>query len=268
VKLMTIVPLNKNVENRMFEYMNQDRISHFYTIYDLKNLREKTLIWVALSNNNVVGYMIEYDKRILTLRGHHECAISLLGNSSLTTPLFNIETKHLSAVNRLFEPTEPADKMTTGLITTFTTMKTTREGFTPNTQHKVQELNKENVQEIIDLLDTEEQRAQDMLRGIAFGIFKGNKLVSLAASPEILEDLAIIRGVQTAPEERNKGYATSVCSALVQRLHKHRKEVFLFVSKDNPAAIKVYKKIGFKETGHVFLGFTAKRKELPTENQQ
>jgi predicted GNAT family acetyltransferase len=36
--------------------------------------------------------------------------------------------------------------------------------------------------------------------------------------------------------------------------------VFLYVSKDNPATIKVYRKIGFKETGHIFLGLKAKKR--------
>jgi len=255
------VPLNPNVQKRLFEFMNQDRISHFFSIYDLQHLREKTLTWVALSNNKVVGYMSEYEKRILTIRGRKECTISLLRNSDLTTPLFNIEPKHLSAVNKLFEPIEPADKMTRGLITTFITMKATPESFTPILQHKVQELKEENAQALGELFGSEPQRTMDLLKDFAFGIFKSNKLVSFAASPDMVEDLAIIRGVQTTPEERSKGYATSACSALVQRLHKQGKEGFLYVSKDNPAAIKVYKKIGFKETGHVFLGFTAKRKE-------
>lgn len=65
---------------------------------------------------------------------------------------------------------------------------------------------------------------------------------------------------QTAPEKRNKGYATSVCSALVGRLHQQGKNAMLYVSKDNLPAIKVYRKIGFKEAGRLFLSFTAKRK--------
>jgi len=260
LKPIKTIALNETVGRRLFEFMNQDRISHFYDIYDLTHLREKTRAWVALSNNTLVGYMVEYDKRILTTRGNELCIIPLLKNSDLTTPIFNIEPKHLTAVKRLFEPTEPPDKMAIGKITTFLTLKTTPETSTPIIKHNVQQLTKENAQSLAELLGTDVERAHDLLRGIAFGIFKRNKLVSTAASPEILEDLAIVRGVQTAPKERNKGYATSACSTLVQKLHQQSKEVMLYVSKDNPPAIKVYKKIGFKETGHKFLSFIAKRK--------
>jgi len=150
--------------------------------------------------------------------------------------------------------------MTIGKITTFLTMKTTPETTKPIIKHRVQQLTRKNAQALAQLLGADTQRALDLLRGIGFGIFKDNKLVSAATSPEILEDLAIIRGVQTAPEERNKGYSTSVCSALVQKLQQQGKDVILYVSKDNPPAIKVYKKIGFKPTEHTFLSFIAQRK--------
>ena len=240
--------------------MNRDKIRHFYNIYDLQHLRDKTKAWIALSNNKLLGYMVEYDKRVLTMRGNEECTIRLLKNSDLTTPLFNIEPRHLAKIKRLYEPTEPVDQMTLGRITTFLTMENTQTSFTPKIQHRVQEVTKESAQAVSDLLGVDFQRTQDFLRGLAFGIFKRNKLVSFAASPEMLEDLAIIRGVQTALEKRNKGYATSVCSVLVERLHQQGKNVMLYVSKDNSPAIKVYRKIGFKETGHLFLSFTAKRK--------
>jgi len=246
----------------LFEFMNQDKISHFFAIYDLQHHREKTLVWVALSNNTIVGYMMEYNKRILYMRGRG-CATSLLRNSNLTTPMFNVEHQHFPAVNDLYEPIEPADKTTIGQVTNFTLMKTTPESSTSIIQHTVQELEKEDAQELANLLGTELPNiALDLLKGFAFGIFKGDNLISVAASPNVLEDLAIIRGVYTAPEERNKGYATSACSALVKRLHQEGKDIFLYVSKDNSAAIRVYRKIGFKESGHIFLGFTAKRKTV------
>jgi len=263
LKPIKTAALNETIERHLFEFMNRDRISHFYTIYDLTRLREKTQTWVALSNNKVVGYSMEFEKRILTTRGNEKCIIPLLKNTDLTTPIFNIEPQHLAAATKLFEPTEPPDKMTIGTTTTFLTMKTTPKTSKPNIKHNVQQLTKEHAQALAKLLGVELQRADDLLRGIGFGIFKGNRLVASAVSPEILEDLAIIRGVHTASEERNKGYATSVCSALVQKLNEQGKDAMLYVSKDNPPALKVYKKIGFKETGHKFLSFIAQRKQKP-----
>lgn len=257
---VTTIALDSNNETQLMEFMNRDRLSNFFTLYDLKQVRDKTKTWIALSNNKIVGYMLEYDKRVLQLRGQQRSVIPLVKNSYLTTPLFNIEPKHLSAVRGLYKPTEPADKTTAGPITTFIVMKTTPETFTPIIRHQIQELTKRNARELEELFGAEPERTLDLLKGVAFGIFKGNRLVSCAASPDILEDLAIIRGVKTATDERNKGYSTSVCSALVQRMHELGKQTFLYVSKDNSAALKVYRRIGFRETGHLFLGFLTKRK--------
>lgn len=255
------VPLDKNLEKRLFNFMNQDKISHFYAIHDLRYSREKTSAWVTLLKGSILGYMIEFDKRILYMRGNEECTIPLLRNTNLVTPLFNVEPQHLPSVKRLYKPIAPADKTTIGKITTFMTMRTTRESFKPIIKHDVRALKKEDTKAVAELMNRDVQTALGFLSGFAFGVFQGDKMVSLAASPESLDDLAILRGVFTAPEERNKGYSTSACSALVERLLKDGKDVFLYVSKDNPAAIRVYEKIGFEETGHVFLGFEAKKKD-------
>jgi len=261
VRKITTVALDKPLEKPLLNFMNSDRVSHFYAINDLQHLRDKTLVCVALSEDRVVGYMLEYDKRILYMRGDKNCTTPLLSNSGLNEALFNVEAGQLPLVSRVFKPVEAADKMTKGLVTTFVTMKATRRSFKPLIRHRVQELRKENAPALARLLGIEPEQALGFFSGLAFGLFKNENLVSYAASPEIIEDLAIVRGVFTAPDERNKGYSQSVCTALVEKLLGEGKEVMLYVSKHNPAAIKVYEKIGFKKTGHLFLGFTAKRRD-------
>jgi len=260
VKDIRTAPLDDHSEKRLFEFMNHDRVSHFFTIYDLQHFRDESLVWIAFSANRILGYLLEFDKRILCIRGHEDCVIPLLKNSRLTEAVLNIGPCHLSAVKDLYEPVEPADKATKGLITTFLVMTATRDSFRPLLSHRVRELNRENAAELAGLLGIELEPALGYLNGFAYGLFKGKKLVSYAASPEILQDLAIIRGVFTAPEERSKGYSKAVCSALVKRLLDEGKVATLYVSKDNAAAIKVYKRIGFKLTRRRFLGFTAKRR--------
>jgi len=261
VKSIRTVALDQRLKKCLLEFMSRDRVSHFYAIYDLQYLRDKTLAWVVLSEDQVIGYLLEYDKRILYMRGARGCEIPLLQNSGLTEALFNIETHHLPSVKSLFGLVEPADKITKGQVTTFVTMKATHQSFRPVIRHKVRELKKDNAPALADLLGIKPEQALGFFSGYAFGLFKGKKLVSYAASPETVEDLAIIRGVFTAPRERNRGYSQSVCSALVKRILDEGKDVMLYVSKDNPPAIKVYRKMGFEKTGHLFFGFTARRKD-------
>lgn len=254
------VPLRKSAKKRLLEFMSHDRIAHFYAVYDILHLPERTQTWTALLNDQVVGYLIEFDKRILYMRGSAEVATPLLRNSNVSAALFNIEPQHLTAVKRMFTISAPADKMTDGKITAFTPLMATVKSFRPVKKHRLKELSKKDAQILAGLLNTDAQTSLDLLSDYAFGAFKNGRLVSYAASPEVLDDLAIIRGVFTSPEERNKGYSKTVCSALVERLLDDGKDVFLYVSKDNAAALSVYREIGFKPTGHVFLGFWAQRR--------
>jgi GNAT superfamily N-acetyltransferase len=255
-----ILLLTKRQEKRLLEFLNRDRISHFFSIYDLEHFKNKTTVWVALSADNIVGYLLEYDRNILCLRGSEECAPLLLRKSNLCEAMLNIESHQLSAVKKTFEPIDPADKATVGKITTFIVMKAARGTFKPALLREVRELKRENAIELAGLLGVKPEQALGLLSGFAFGFYESGKLVSYAASPEILEDLAIVRGVFTAPDNRGKGYSKAVCSALVSRLLDEGREVMLYVSKDNAVAISVYRSLGFRETGHYFLGFTARRR--------
>lgn len=259
METLEILPLTKKHEKPLLEFLNRDRISHFFSIYDLRHFRGRTTVWLALSANDIVGYLLEYDRRIVCTRGSRESISLLLGKSNLSEAMLNIESHHLSLVLKMFEPVDPADKATVGNITAFVVMKASRDTFKPAILPQVQELKTDNATEIASLLGLNLEQALDSLTGVAFGLYEGKRLVSYAASPEILEDLAIVRGVFTAPDKRGKGYSKAVCSAVVSRLLGEGKDVMLYVSKDNAAALSVYRSLGFKETGHRFLGFTAKR---------
>jgi GNAT superfamily N-acetyltransferase len=252
--------LNNNVEKKLFEFMNQDRIRNFWGIYDLKHHRDKTRTWVAFSQKNLTGYLLELDKRILHIRGNSESVVPLLKKTDLTTPLFNIEPAHLAGARKLYNPTGPTDRTSKSNVTTYLSMKVNKDSFKPFKQHSVQEMTRDNLEIVSGLLNRETSRVTGLLKGPSYGLYKHGRLASFAAAPEMLEDLAIIRGVYTALNCRGKGYATSVCSAIVERLLEQGREVFLYVSKENPPALRVYRKLGFKETGHFFLSFQAEKK--------
>jgi len=257
---LEILALTERREDQLLEFLNRDRISHFFSIYDLGHFKNKTAVWLALSSDDIVGYLLEYDSHILCMRGSRECVPLLLRKSSLSEAMLNVEPHQLSATKKVFEPIEPADKTTVGKITTFVVMKASRDTFKPTLLHEVQELKRESATELAGLLGVKLEQALDLLNGFAFGFYESEKLVSYAASPEVLEDLAIVRGVFTAPDRRCKGYSKAACSALVSRLLDKGKEVMLYVSKDNAAALSVYRSLGFRETGHRFLGFIARRR--------
>src|SRR5579863_9231869 len=55
----------------------------------------------------------------------------------------------------------------------------------------------------------------------------------------------VISGVETHPEFRRRGYASSVVSKLIKEAFQNVKSVMLFTSRNNTEAISVYNKLGF-----------------------
>lgn len=257
---MIIKPLNKRFEQKLFEFMNQDSIRHFWGNYDLKHMKEKANTWIALSGENIFGYLMEINERIIHIRGIADCATPLLEKSELREPLFNIEPSHLNAVKKLYTGFRPTDATSKGRITTYLSMKVSPQDFKYVETKDVRTIGKEDVEAVGNLLARTPERIKDLMKGLAFGLFDHGQLVAFAAAPEMLEDLAIIRGVYTMPTLRGRGFATKVCSAVIAKLIEEQKEVFLYVSKENNPALCVYRKLGFRETGHVFLSFNAERK--------
>lgn len=83
--------------------------------------------------------------------------------------------------------------------------------------------------------------------GRIYCIKKLGKIISSAATTAENKESAMIVTVCTLKEYRNRGYGTQCVKKLCNDLLSEGKTLCLFY--DNPAAGKIYKGIGFKETG-------------------
>lgn len=81
-----------------------------------------------------------------------------------------------------------------------------------------------------------------------YAILKNDEIISSASSSAESKELAMIVGVFTLEDYRQKGYAIKCVYALCKRLIDEGKTVCLFY--DNPNAAKMYDKIGFKFKGY------------------
>jgi predicted GNAT family acetyltransferase len=108
---------------------------------------------------------------------------------------------------------------------------------------------------------TREYTLDRLSRGLFYGIYEGDELISFAfgTSGAVIEKLSHVGVVYTSPKFRGRGHATSICSALVEKLLSQSEEAMLFVLTDDSPALKVYEKIGFTKTGHKFLVFFGSR---------
>ena len=77
----------------------------------------------------------------------------------------------------------------------------------------------------------------------------GTSLVAACSTSAETPHAAMIGGVWTRPDARNRGYSTAVVAALVRELMDHGRCPYLFYLTDNAPAARVYAKVGFQPVG-------------------
>lgn len=109
------------------------------------------------------------------------------------------------------------------------------------------------IEEFSDTYHGEEQEREQLAQcwkcgGMMMGAFKGKCLVSTAQTTAASSRSAMVVGVATRPDERGHGYASAVVAELCRRSFAQGRE-FLCLFYDNPAAGRIYHRVGFTEVG-------------------
>jgi len=256
-----IVPLEEANESRFVSFLERDKILHVFTLYDMRKFRDRTRIWIAFKNNEILGYLFVFNDLIINTHGAPETMRELLNCTSLIEPTIVIEPHHLETVKKLYEPVGPTDAASKGKMTIYLVMKLSPSDFNPSTRHSARRLGTGDLDEVLGCLGEEwKTRVESAIsQSVAYGAYLDQRLASVAIVPEIVYEIGFIRGVYTAPEYRNKGLAASACSALVKELVESGKVPVLWVAEDNVPARRIYEKLGFRRTEHTLLGFKAKK---------
>ncbi len=256
-----ITSLNENNEQKFMVSIRKNKLLHIFTLFDLKNARDKTEIWIA-SKNKRNGYLIQFDKKIIHTHGDSGCLPRLLKKIDAHEAKFAIEPEHLAQVEKLYVATQASDAASLGNITTYLIMNVRTQDFNPSITHQVTKVTSDDLDDIFRDLGEEYgkkvQQAQNS--GVAFGVRVEKRWVSVAVVPEIIEEIGFIRGVYTDPAFRGKRFSISTMSALVKELFRLRVKPGLWVADDNAPAVRAYEKLGFKPSDNTLLGFTAKKK--------
>jgi len=134
---LQVIPIEKTNEKLFLNFLNRDMILHVFTIYDLKHMRDKTRVWVALKDAEICGYMLEFDERIVHTHGTVESVTKLLHCIDLDELIFIIEPHHLTVVKEFFKPVEPTDPSSKSQVTTYLVMKANADAFKPLIRHQV-----------------------------------------------------------------------------------------------------------------------------------
>lgn len=267
---VSISRLDSSLEGSFLDYLKADVISNYFALLDLKFHKGRTQFWIAQGDTKILGYLLEFDGKILHLRGSNTCAAELLKQATLTEPNVFIEPEHLPIVEKFYEPTRPLGSLSLDKkITTLLAMEVNRGHFKRVIGHDPQRLNRSEFDAVEGLhLEfcketgvgpiTRERITRVLSTAITYGIYEGDEIVSFA-NGRTVENISHVAPVYTSPQFRGKGYATSVCSALVDELLDRSERVILFVREDDAATLKLYEKIGFTKAGYKFLTFWGRR---------
>ena len=89
--------------------------------------------------------------------------------------------------------------------------------------------------------------------GPAFGAWRGNRLVAMAATHLLLPSAAEIGNIATHSDHRRQGLARQVIAALVRAHTAAGRRVFLMVFQSNRPAARLYEELGFRRLRPMFL---------------
>lgn len=87
----------------------------------------------------------------------------------------------------------------------------------------------------------------------------GTRLVSAASTSGETPISAMIGGVWTAPDARNRGYSTAVVAALSRELMEQQRGPYLFYLLDNAPAAAVYANVGYRVVGRWSVAYLSRR---------
>ena len=245
---MKVLPLDSKLEPLFWKHVYQDIPHHYFFILDMKRDRSSTKILLALNQENRIdGMMLIYRQSIVQLRGSVEAARTLLAQLDLK----KVEIQGLEEHRDLIFDRFGKPKKTLELILVILR----RGAETLQIKHPVFKLSTADTEEIAALMRhgdpewwgeiTSKQIAERMNERLWLGIKVDGEMISIGGATVDVWG-SNINTVVTHEKHRNKGYATSIVSALVEQILRKSNLALIHVESNNPPAIRAYTKVGFK----------------------
>jgi GNAT superfamily N-acetyltransferase len=253
--LMRILPLNDSLESAFWQHVNKAFLDYYFFVVDWKRRREATRIWLALNQqDSIEGMMLVYADRMVQLRGTVEAARELLPRLDIEKAEIQCSPMHKELVLKWFKNVKKASYIF------LMTLKKGEENL--QITHELVKLAVEDSEDIAALMRhgnpdwwgdaTGEDMAQGMDKRLWLGIKIDGRLVSVGGTT--IEPMGSnIAPVVTHEKHRNKGYATSIVSALVKQILTSSELALIHVETANTPAVRVYTKVGFKPRRQFFL---------------
>ena len=244
---MIVVRLGQSSESMFWEYINRDPLDYFFFIIDLRQNPDRTKVFLALDDGKIAGLMLVYADSVVQLRGNREAVKALLDSLSLVSVEMQVPLDCEDLAVAKYKPR---------VDETMVMMSLSRGEEHVQVSTVPVRLGVGDVDEIAELMRSADpvwwaevtaNRIRARIETDAFwlGIKQNGKLVSVG-STRFYDFASNIHVIATKHEYRNRGYATSIVSALVKEILKVSPIALIHVIKDNTPAVRAYTKVGFK----------------------
>ena len=254
---MKVVSVEDGFEDVFWDLVNKDPLNYYFFIFDWTRRREQTKILLAMEDGRVAGSMLLYARTeqhsVVQLRGSREAIDMLL--ESIGSEKVELQAP-LECEDIVLKKYRPSFRHVLVLMR----LKKGEENIQIN--HAPMKLGVEDIGEAVDVmrrsdpeywgdLDIERQKLA-WKDAYMLGIRQDNKLVSIG-STRFVDIGSNINAIATDEAYRNKGFATSIVSALTQTILERSPQALIHVLNDNAPAVRVYSKVGFKPYEKYFL---------------
>jgi ribosomal protein S18 acetylase RimI-like enzyme len=233
-------------ERAFWSHVSGDPLNYYFFTFDWKRRRDRTKILLAMGDQKIKGSMLLYAGRVIQLRGERK-AVELLLDS---VDYENVELQApLDCEDLVLSRYKPSFRHTLML------MRLNRGEEKLQVRHTPSRLGANDAGEIVELLrkadpavwsniDPEEARL-NWADAYLLGMRRHGRLVS-TGSTRFVEGGSNIGVIATDEAHRNRGFATSIVSALAREILEKSPPALIHVLKDNAPAVHVYSKVGFK----------------------
>lgn len=242
---MEIVDLDKEVEAKFLEHVYGNRLEYYFYILDWEFNREDSKFLLAREGEDIRGIMLTYKSHVAQFRGSREAVEALfphleLRKTDIIVPL-GIEDIPL----RTYEPLEQHELVLMHLDKGNEKLTKTQETEEPTAEDAgaIARLMRDTLPEFWGE-ETGEKIRESMEKAFWLVAKDGDKIVSVGNT--FFADFGSNIGVVTTHEAyRNKGYATSMVSSLVEKIFQRSDKALIHVFADNNPARHTYRKVGF-----------------------
>jgi RimJ/RimL family protein N-acetyltransferase len=248
---MNVVSVEEGFERVFWDTVNKDPLNYYFFILDWTRQRDRTKILLTLEDERVIGSMLQYTApgrrhSVAQIRGSRKAVEQLLGYTDFERVELQVPVDCEDIVLKRYKPWFKH-------VLILMRMKKGEENL--QVKQAPVKLDPEDIEDIVNLmqgadseswgdLDAEQQKLA-WKEAYMLGIKQDNKLVSIGLT-RFFEIGSNISAIATDKAYRDRGFATSIVSALAEEILKNSPPALIHVLSDNAPAVRVYSKAGFK----------------------